>query len=79
MFEAICEALHHEMDTMGDKFDKGDAMSNADLDHIDKMAHALKCIATYETMKGAGEYEAPRGRRYTGRDWYGSQDGYRRY
>ena len=52
MFEGIVETMHHEMDLLEDKFQDGNAMSEKDLEMIDKMAHALKCLATYEAMKG---------------------------
>jgi len=51
MFEGICEAIHREMDALEEKYESGTAMNSADLDHIDKMAHALKSLATYEAMK----------------------------
>ena len=52
MFEIICDALHSEMEKLAQKYDDGNELTAQDLDHIDKMAHALKCIATYEAMKG---------------------------
>ena len=61
-------------------------MNASDLDHIDKMAHALKSLATYDAMKGNSEYgdSYARGRsrvtgRYISRDGYDSRDEYRRY
>jgi hypothetical protein len=94
MFEGICEALHREMDQLDDKFSKGAQMSGQELEHIDKMAHALKSLETYKAMKGNSEYGGSyaRGRsRTTGRymsrdegpeysrDEYGySRDEYRR-
>lgn len=56
MFEGICEALHREMDQLDDKFAKGAQMSGQELEHIDKMAHALKSLETYKAMKGNSEY-----------------------
>ena len=90
MFEAICEAIHKEMDMLEDKYSKGTQLSGQDLDHIDKMAHALKSLKTYEAMQGNSEYGGSydsyaRGRsrstgRYISRDGYESRDGYdRRY
>lgn len=83
MFEGICEALHREMDTLDEKYSGGKASLNSqDLEHIDKIAHALKSIAGYEAMKGSSEYgdsreSYARGRsRMTGR--YVSRDGYSR-
>ena len=60
MFDIIVDALHHEMDLLCEKYDDGKiSMTGQDLEHIDKIAHALKCLATYEAMK-----ERPRRSRY---------------
>ena len=56
MFEGICEALHREMDNLDEKYASGAQMNASDLDHIDKMAHALKSLKTYEAMSGNSEY-----------------------
>jgi hypothetical protein len=75
MFEGICEALHREMDHLDEKLANGGQMSSQDLEHIDKMAHALKSLETYKAMKGNSEYGSSyaRGRsRMTGR--YVSRD-----
>lgn len=56
MFEGICEAIHKEMDMLDDKYSKGTQLSGQDLEHIDKMAHALKSLKTYEAMAGNSEY-----------------------
>lgn len=84
MFEAICEALHREMDHLDEKLSGGAQLSGQDLEHIDKMAHALKSLKTYEAMIGNSEYGSyARGRsrmtgRYVSRD--SRDDGYdRRY
>ena len=89
MFEGICEALYREMEELDKKYSNGAAMNGADLEHIDKMAHALKCLKTYEAMEGHSEYDGgsyARGRsrmtgRYVSRDGdYSRDDGYgRRY
>lgn len=91
MFEAICEAICKEMEKLEEKYDKGTQLSSADLEDIDKMAHALKSLATYKAMEGNSEYgregSYARGRsRMTGRyisrdDGYDSREGgsYRRY
>lgn len=89
MFEGICEALHREMDQIEEKVSNGGQLSGQDLEHIDKMAHALKSLATYEAMKSNSEYGGSydgsyaRGRsRYTGRYVsrdYGPSESYRRY
>ena len=77
MFENICEAIHREMHELDKKYANGTQLSGKDLEDVDKMAHALKSIATYEAMKGESGYEGDsyaRGRsRVTGR--YVSRDG----
>ena len=81
MFNGICEAIHKELDILDEKYSGGAQLSGQDLEHIDKMAHALKSIAGYEAMKGNSEYGGSydggsyaRGRsRMTGR--YVSRDG----
>ena len=89
MFEGICEAIHKEMDMLEDKYSKGTQLSGQDLEHIDKMAHALKSLKSYEAMTGNSEYGGSydsyaRGRsrmtgRYISRDGgYDSRDGYYR-
>lgn len=86
MFEGICEALMRELETIEEKVSKGQ-MNSQDLEHIDKITHALKSIKTYEAMEGNSEYgdSYARGRsrmtgRYVSRDGYDSRDGsYRRY
>ena len=90
MFDGICEALHRELDSYDNKLMGGKApMSSQDLENIDRMAHALKSLATYEAMKSNSEYGGSydgsyaRGRsRYTGRYVsrdYGPTESYRRY
>ena len=64
MFEVLYDALHRELDKIAQKYDDGNELTAQDLEHIDKMAHALKCIATYEAMRG--EDTRPR-KRYYGR------------
>lgn len=90
MFDGICEAIHREMEMLDDKYSNGKTQLNGqDLEHIDKMAHALKSLETYKAMLGHSEYDGgsyARGRsRTTGRyvsrdDGYDHGDGsYRRY
>ena len=91
MYHKICEAIHKELDQLEDKYSSGAQMSGKDLEDIDKMAHALKCLKTYEAMDGNSEYDGSyaRGRsrmtgRYVSRDeGYDSRDSrdgsYRRY
>ena len=89
MFEGICEALHREMEMLDEKYSSGKTpMTSSDLEHIDKMAHALKSLKTYEAMAGNSEYGGSydsyaRGRsrmtgRYISRDGYDSRDSYER-
>ena len=83
MFEGICDAIHRELDELEQKFESGAKMNAQELEHIDKMAHALKSIATYDAMKGHSEYDGGsymRGRsrttgRYISRDGYDPRDG----
>ena len=52
MFESLYSAIFHEMELLDNKLQGGKApMSSQDLENIDKMAHAIKCLATYEAMK----------------------------
>jgi hypothetical protein len=82
MYEGICDAIHRELDSMDERLSSGKTPLNSqDLEHIDKMAHALKSLKTYEAMEGHSEYGGSydgsyaRGRsRVTGR--YVSRDGY---
>lgn len=76
MFEGIYDALHREMSKLDEKYAAGTQMSDKDLVDIDRIAHALKCIATYEAMNG-GSASRDRGR-MTGR-YYADQESYRRY
>jgi len=53
MFDGICDALHRELDSYDNKLMGGKApMSTQDLDTIDRLAHALKSLATYDAMRG---------------------------
>ena len=87
MYHAICEAIHTELEKLEQKYSGGAQVTSQDLKDIDMMAHALKCLKTYEAMEGNSEYDGgsyARGRsRMTGRyvsrdDGYDSRD-YRRY
>ena len=89
MFEGICDAIHHELESIDNKLMGGKApMNSQDLETIDKLAHALKSLKTYEAMDGYSERDGgdsyARGRsrmtgRYISRDGYDSRDEYRRY
>jgi len=50
MFDNICDALIRELDEMDEKMADGAPVSEKDVSIIDTMAHALKCLATYEAM-----------------------------
>lgn len=57
MFEGICEALTKEMEMLEEKYASGKvSMNPQDLEHIDKISHALKSLATYKAMEGSSEY-----------------------
>lgn len=88
MYEGICDAIHRELSQLDEKMADGSTMNGQELDHIDKMVHALKSLAAYEAMQGYGNYSNydggsyARGRsrttgRYVSRD--GGYDGGRRY
>lgn len=85
MYHGISNAIHKELDVLDERLSNGTAMNSSDLDMIDKMTHALKCLKTYEAMEGNSEYDSyARGRsratgRYVSRDDYDSRDSYRRY
>jgi len=69
MFDGICEAIHREMDKLEDKYSSGAQMSSQDLADIDRMAHALKSLSTYDAMKGNSEWDG---------SYRGSYDSYAR-
>jgi len=89
MYQGICEAIHREMDELEKKYANGVQLESKDLQDIDRMAHALKSLATYEAMTGESSYAGDsyaRGRsrmtgRYISRDGGYEPDGYsgRRY
>ena len=56
-FETLEKAMCKEMEALEHKLQGGTEMSTADLDKIDKLAHALKSLATYKAMREAGEYD----------------------
>ena len=81
MFEGICEAIYRELEMLDNKLQGGKApMSTQDLENIDKLAHALKSLKTYEAMEGDSENAYARGRsRTTGRYMSRDEGSYRRY
>ena len=74
MYPAICDAIHRELEQLEDKYTGGAQMTGQDLEHVDKMVHALKSLATYEAMKSAESGRTER--RY--RDYEPTRE-YRRY
>ena len=54
MFEGTYDSLFRELDTLEEKVAKG-PMNHQDLEHIDMIAHALKCLKTYEAMVEGGD------------------------
>lgn len=72
-FEALEKSMCKELENLEHKVQSAPEMSTADLDKIDKLAHALKSLATYKAMAEASEYEEPgySGRR--GRNSYNGQ------
>ena len=78
MFDSICDVLYREMKELDNKYSDDVQLTSQDLEHIDKIAHALKSIAGYEMIVNSESgYEGDsyaRGRsRTTGR--YVSRDG----
>ena len=69
MYESICDALRRELDMMDEKYSGGATLSDKDLEDIDKMAHALKSLATYKAMTEG----------YERRRYYPERDERRRY
>lgn len=73
MFDGIMDSIHREMEMLDQKYSaEKTSMTVADLEHIDKMAHALKCIVGYEMYLRSSEDSGS----YRDRRRY---DGYRRY
>jgi len=80
-FEALEKAMCKELETLEQKLKGSAEMSIQDLDKVDKLAHAMKSLATYKAMKeaeeeyGEGEegFSGRRGRAANGR--YVSRDG----
>lgn len=55
-FEALEKAMCRELEAIEQKLQGGTEMSIQDLDKADKLAHAMKSLATYKAMKEAQEY-----------------------
>ena len=69
-FEMLEKAMCKELETIERKLEGGQEMSIQDLEKADKLAHAMKSLATYKAMKEAEEYESEgmSGRRGRGMD-----------
>ena len=75
MYDNIKYKLHREMDRMDERYQpENKELSDGDLEVIDKAAHALKCLATYEAME-----EAERGKSETGYSERRGRDAMGRY
>ena len=80
-FEALEKAMCKELETLEQKLKGAAEMSVQDLEKVDKLAHAMKSLATYKAMKeaeeeyGEGEegFSGRRGRAMNGR--FVSRDG----
>ena len=70
-FETLEKSMCKELEAIEQKLKGGAEMSMQDLDKADKLAHAMKSLATYKAMKEAEEYEGDmsgrRGRAANGR------------
>lgn len=85
-FEALEKQMCHELEAIEQKLKAGTEMSVQDLDKVDKLAHAMKSLATYKAMKEAedwgedGGMSGRRGRgmngRYVSRDYEPGYSGY---
>ena len=67
MYNGIMDALHRELSMMDERYASAKTpMTGQDLEIVDKVAHAMKCIATYEAMQNAESrrYERDYYRRY---------------
>ena len=65
MFDGIFDAIHRELDALDEKYSTDKTpMSIADLEHIDKMAHSLKCLVGYEMYLKGKEDSGSYRRRY---------------
>lgn len=60
-FEILEKKMCMELEAIEQKLQGGAEMSIQDLDKADKLAHAMKSLATYKAMKEAEEYEMEEG------------------
>lgn len=79
MHDHLENVLRGELDMLEEKYRNDQEISSSDLEKVDKVVHALKCMETYKAMTegyddGQSERSYARGRsRVTGR--YISRDG----
>lgn len=71
MYNGLCDILNEELEQIEKKMMKGGSLNTQDLDNVDKIAHALKSLATYEAMTGG--YSEYGGGSYYGRSRMGSR------
>lgn len=60
-FEALEKSMCRELEAIEQKLKGGAEMSVQDLEKADKLAHAMKSLATYKAMKEAEGYEEDAG------------------
>ena len=80
-YDHLEEALCKELERLDKRYaSEPGEMSAQDVEHADKLYHALKCAATWHAMKDAYEWEDKdaSGRDY-GRDRYHRREPYYRY
>lgn len=65
MFDNIVDAIHRELHELDEKYADDIQMTAQDLEHIDKMAHTLKSLISYEVMYNGCEDSRSRTRRDT--------------
>lgn len=66
-FESLEKAMCKELEAIDQKLKSGVDLNTNELDRADKLAHALKSLATYTAMKNSEEYG----------DYEGGMSGYR--
>lgn len=78
-FENLEKTMCKELETLERKYQSGAEMAVADLDKIDKLAHALKSLSAYIAMKDHGYSERsnyPNDQNYAGYSGYPDYPGY---
>lgn len=74
LLDDLCEIVTDNLEDVKESVKKGGGrLSSGQVDHIDKLTHALKSIKT--TLKMAEEDEGSSGRSYRSYGSYGSYDG----